>query len=397
MATVLPPVRNDISGTAPNPSNAVARAAFGVLHDYLMNLLGSAGSPKAARAALEVPDTLARNIIINGACTVQQRASLVVSNGVTGYGGPDRFISANQGAGGQFTQAASTLTFGGQVKDTVRQTVNTATTAFTTTNYWYGISQNIEGLNAYHLKDKPFVVSFIFNTNLTGTYSVAVKDGSGGYAYVSTFAAVANTPVKVTIAVPVISGAASIPRTNALGLSVFVGFLNQATYQTATLNSWLAGNFFTASTQTIWSATIGNFIELTELQVEAGTVATPFECRSIESELAQCQRYFFKTYNQGVNPAAVTPVGAVSIFTHGASNYASVHCSFKRTMRATPSSVVIYNPATGATASMDADGVAKAALTSNAGMNGVTAYINNVATAINSNVSAQIVADAEIY
>lgn len=55
MATVTPPARNDISGTAPNPSNAVARAAFGELHDYLMNLLGSAGSPAAALAALGAP------------------------------------------------------------------------------------------------------------------------------------------------------------------------------------------------------------------------------------------------------------------------------------------------------------------------------------------------------
>lgn len=54
MATVLPPVRDDISGTAPNPSNAVARTAFGVLHDYLLNLLGAAGTPVAARTALEV-------------------------------------------------------------------------------------------------------------------------------------------------------------------------------------------------------------------------------------------------------------------------------------------------------------------------------------------------------
>lgn len=52
MATVAPPARDDISGTAPNPSNAVARSAFGVLHDYLLNLLGSAGTPAAARTAL---------------------------------------------------------------------------------------------------------------------------------------------------------------------------------------------------------------------------------------------------------------------------------------------------------------------------------------------------------
>jgi len=50
MATVAPPARTDIAGT---PSNAVAKTAFGVLHDYLLNLLGSAGSPAAARTALE--------------------------------------------------------------------------------------------------------------------------------------------------------------------------------------------------------------------------------------------------------------------------------------------------------------------------------------------------------
>ena len=49
MATVAPPARTDIAGT---PSNAVAKTAFGVLHDYLLNLLGSAGSPAAARTTL---------------------------------------------------------------------------------------------------------------------------------------------------------------------------------------------------------------------------------------------------------------------------------------------------------------------------------------------------------
>jgi|GEM_PF-3702056 len=49
MATVAPPARTDIAGT---PSNAVAKTAFGVLHDYLLNLLGSAGSPADARTAL---------------------------------------------------------------------------------------------------------------------------------------------------------------------------------------------------------------------------------------------------------------------------------------------------------------------------------------------------------
>lgn len=52
MATVAPPPRNDISGTAPNPSNAVARAGFGSLWDYVTNLLGITGSPETACTAL---------------------------------------------------------------------------------------------------------------------------------------------------------------------------------------------------------------------------------------------------------------------------------------------------------------------------------------------------------
>jgi hypothetical protein len=66
MATVTPPIRNDISGTAPNPSNAVARTAFGVLHDYLMNLLGSAGTPAAARTALDIKQLQSIDYTLSG-------------------------------------------------------------------------------------------------------------------------------------------------------------------------------------------------------------------------------------------------------------------------------------------------------------------------------------------
>ena len=76
MATVTPPIRNDISGTAPNPSNAIARTAFGVLHDYLMNLLGSAGTPAAARTALgaaaDGSSIPFRNRALNGDFSIDQ-------------------------------------------------------------------------------------------------------------------------------------------------------------------------------------------------------------------------------------------------------------------------------------------------------------------------------------
>jgi hypothetical protein len=250
-----------------------------------------------------------RNRIINGACDVAQRGSLVASAGLSGYGGPDRFSTENNIAGGQFTQSASTLTFGGVSKNAIRQTVNTGTTAFTTTNYWYGIQQRIEGFNSYDLVGKPVTISFIFNTNLTGTYSVALRDGTTSQSYVTSFSATANTPVKVVVAVPPIPLAAAVPKSNGNGLNVVVGFQNQATYQTATLNTWQASNLVTVTGATIWAATAGNFIELTELQLEEGATATAFERRSYGQELVLCQRYY---QNIRVGWAGVAPTTGIS-------------------------------------------------------------------------------------
>jgi len=50
MAT--PPVRTEISDTYPNPTNAVARAGFGKLYDYVTGLLGATGNAPEARAAI---------------------------------------------------------------------------------------------------------------------------------------------------------------------------------------------------------------------------------------------------------------------------------------------------------------------------------------------------------
>ena len=69
-------------------------------------------------------------------------------------------------------------------------------------------------------------------------------------------------------------------------------------------------NFTTGTLPQTWSAyynadflagqtaqlqnTVNSTWQITGLQVEAGTVATPFEHRSFGEELALCQRYYYK-------------------------------------------------------------------------------------------------------
>jgi hypothetical protein len=55
-----------------------------------------------------------------------------------------------------------------------------------------------------------------------------------------------------------------------------------------------AGLGNTASADTVW-------YEVTQVQLEEGSVATPFEQRPIQQELALCQRYFWKLITNGIS------------------------------------------------------------------------------------------------
>lgn len=253
-----------------------------------------------------------RNRIINGSMNIVQRASSVNAGTGNTYGGPDRFVCVNSNAVGAFTQGTGTITYNSVTRPAIVQTVGTAASSFTASQYWTGIIQFIEGYNAYDLVGQPISVSFIFNTNQTGTYSVCLTDSGQGHSNVQTFTATANTPNYYSFTFPA-SSILSIPASTGTGLSVSIGFISGTTYQTATLGTWLTGNFQMASTATLWSATLGNFIAVSELQVEHGNIATPFEREPISTTLAKCKRYCevialggYTVYNQSTTSALFT-------------------------------------------------------------------------------------------
>ncbi|WP_399696618.1 hypothetical protein [Xenophilus sp.] len=100
-----PPARTEISDAYPNPSNAVARAGFGKLWDYVTGLLGGTGNPAEARAALGLGSVSYRNKIINGNFRINQRnwsGSVSLAAGAYGH---DRWKAGAGGAG--YTFAAS--------------------------------------------------------------------------------------------------------------------------------------------------------------------------------------------------------------------------------------------------------------------------------------------------
>jgi hypothetical protein len=72
--------------------------------------------------------------------------------------------------------------------------------------------------------------------------------------------------------------------------------------------TWASGNFITALGSANILAQPGNYIEFTGVQLERGTVATPFEFRNYAQELALCQRYYWRLNG----PAPIGTVGGNS-------------------------------------------------------------------------------------
>jgi hypothetical protein len=247
---------------------------------------------------------IGKNRIINGCFRIAQRPTINLAGTagtyVEGFGGPDRWVAGNS-AGGTLTQDWQAFLFNGRNYPGVRHLVTAVPTNLTGGNYWSGHLQRLEAVNVFDLHDGPIAISFPFVSTVSGTFSVAIRVPQGtAYSYVTTFTAVANTPKLVTISVPQMPSAASIDRTTSVGMMLHIGALNTGTFQcsTANLNSWQTGTFISAQGATNWASSTGNSIMSSEVQLEAGATATPFERRQYGLELALCQRY----YEAGVEP-----------------------------------------------------------------------------------------------
>jgi hypothetical protein len=297
-----------------------------------------------------------RNRIINGDMRIDQRnagASVTLNGNLYSV---DRWgTQASQNSRATIQQ--STVAPTGFV-NSVAVTSSSAYSPLAADFFW--LYQTIEGFNIADFywgsaSAQTVTLSFWVRSSLTGTFSVRL--GSGSRSYVTTYTiASANTYEYKTVTIPG-DTSGTWNTTNGGGIQIQFDLGSGSNRTTSTTNAWQAGDFQKATGTVSLVSTNGATLNITGVQLEAGSVATPFERRPYGTELALCQRYFEKSYDMAVAPG--TPAsfaGALAFVPYGsAANYTNLPASFKQTKRASPT-VVVYNPNGGGTGSMSNNG-----------------------------------------
>lgn len=160
---------------------------------------------------------------------------------------------------------------------------------------------------------------------------------------------------------------------------------------TLVLNFWLdAGSDFNARTDSLGNQS--GTIEISQVQVEPGTIATNFEDLSKDEVVQLCEPFFEKSYNLLVDPGTVAANGKISETANRPTTTTGKGFRFNTRKRGVPT-IVLFSSATGASGMVDNNGD-RVATVQTAGETGADSI--NITAGTISTLNYHFTADAEI-
>lgn len=240
-----------------------------------------------------------RNLIINGAMQVAQRGTSKTGVSSDGYYTCDR-MKVRTGSTGVYTVTQDASGPSG-FSNSWKIECTTADASLAASDYLFPLiaieGQDLQQVAKGTSDAKPLTLSFWVKSNKTGTYQVTFRDEDNSRQVGATYA-ISSSGVweYVTLLIPAdTTGAFS----NDNGLSLVIEWwlaAGSANSSGAVPTSWGASSDANraAGLNVNLADTIGNYWQITGVQLEVGDTATPFEHRSYGQELALCQRYYQK-------------------------------------------------------------------------------------------------------
>jgi len=258
-----------------------------------------------------------RNIIINGDMSIAQRGTSI--SGITGgnYYTVDRF-RINILSMGTWTMSQETDVPSGQgFANSLKMDCTTADASPSASDLLL-LQTRFEGQNLQYLKKgtanaESLTLSLWVKSNKTGTYIAELYDEDNSRNISKSYTInVADTWEKKTITYA----------------GDTTGTLDNDNNRSLYLNLWLcAGTDYTSGTlQTTWGTqttankvvgqvnladSTSNYINITGVQLEAGTTASDFEFLPWDVNMNRCQRYYQKSYDYGTSLGTATSNGVV--------------------------------------------------------------------------------------
>lgn len=304
-------------------------------------------------SALDMGSSFKRNRILNGNMLIDQRnagASVTQTTSVlytldrwSCYGSVASKFTVQQNAGSVTPPAGYTKYLGA-----------TSSSAYTVgASEFFFIQQVIEGYNVADLGwgaagAQSVTLSFWVRSSLTGTFGGTLSNDATNRVYPFTYT-ISSANTWTAISVTVAGDTSGTWQTGTSGGLVVNFNMGAGATVSGTAGAWSGSTLRAPTGATSVVGTSGATFYITGVQLEVGTKATPYEMQIYSDQLAQCQRYYSKSYNIDVAPGTVTYVGSLATFSPTASaNRPVIPIFFPVSMRTTPT-LIAYSPNNGAT------------------------------------------------
>jgi len=302
-----------------------------------------------------------RNRIINGDMRIDQRNAGEIHTPVANTYSIDRWnFQLSQAS--KLTAQRQSITNPQQADNNYYCLNVTSSSGYSVTSSdYFLLGQFVEGFNCADLGwgtsgAKSITISFWVYSSLTGSFGGSVQNSAITRSYPFSYTiSSANTWEKKTIT---IAGDTSGTWVTGSGLGIRLYFgLGTGSTVSGTSGSWASANYLSATGAISVVGTNGATFYITGVQLEAGSTATEFERRPYGTEVALCQRYY---YRQTRTSGASNGINNVFSYIQMATNAYQTNISFPVTMRSAPS----FESSSASTFFYHVNGVANSALTS---------------------------------
>ena len=240
-----------------------------------------------------------RNIVINGAMQVAQRATSATGLGGDGntYNTCDRWHLSCANTAGRFTMSQVADVHDG-FANALKFDCTTADTSIAAGEFVI-LTQKFEGQDVQQFKKgssdaESITVSFYVKGNASATYALELFDNDNSRQASQLFSVTTDWTRVIKTFTPDTTGAFDDDNANSLELNIWL-------HAGSNLTSGTLSSTFASNTNANRAAGISSFFDSTDrtffitgVQMEVGSQATPFEHRSFGEELNLCRRYLIR-------------------------------------------------------------------------------------------------------